>query len=152
MKEIICDKMKTAVLSEWTVAEPLLACLLCYSCLLFQKFDRMEVAGTLPKYDMETDISQMEAPTFTTIDRSNPAPMLALDWDHKVNLVGKKVMNPMIHCCDKCLKPILIYISLFSLLGVLHQLPSSLLHAPQLLLSSRITRRGAREPPDARIC
>jgi len=69
----------------------------------------MEVAGTLPKYDMETDISQMEAPTFTTIDRSNPAPMLALDWDHKVNLVGKKVMNPMIHCCDKCLKPILIY-------------------------------------------
>lgn len=58
---------------------------------------------------METDISQMEAPTFTTIDRSNPAPMLALDWDHKVNLVGKKVMNPMIHCCDKCLKPILIY-------------------------------------------
>ena len=27
----------------------------------------------------------------------------------KVNLVGKKVMNPMIHCCDKCLKPILIY-------------------------------------------
>jgi len=69
----------------------------------------MEVAASLPKYDMETDISQMEAPTFTTIDRSNPAPMLALDWDHKVNLVGKKVMNPMIHCCDKCLKPILIY-------------------------------------------
>jgi len=61
------------------------------------------------KYDMETDISQMEAPTFTTIDRSNPASMLALDWDHKVNLVGKKVLNPMIHCCDKCLKPILIY-------------------------------------------
>ena len=25
--------------------------------------------STLPKYDMETDISQMEAPTFTTIDR-----------------------------------------------------------------------------------
>lgn len=29
----------------------------------------MEVAASLPKYDMETDISQMEAPTFTTIDR-----------------------------------------------------------------------------------
>jgi len=69
----------------------------------------MELASQLPKYDMETDISQMEAPTFTTIDRSNPAPMLTLDWDHKVNLVGKKVMNPMIHCCDKCFKPILIY-------------------------------------------
>ena len=63
----------------------------------------------IPKYDMETDISKLEAPTFTTIDRSNPASMLALDWDHKVNLVGKKVLNPMIHCCDKCLKPILIY-------------------------------------------
>jgi hypothetical protein len=44
----------------------------------------MEVVASLPKYDMETDISQMEAPTFTTIDRSNPAPMLALPWDHKV--------------------------------------------------------------------
>ena len=75
----------------------------------FQIFEKMEVSGSLPKYDMETDISQIEAPTFTTIDRSNPAPVLALDWDHKVNLVGKKVMNPMIHCCDKCLKPILIY-------------------------------------------
>jgi len=67
------------------------------------------VEQDISKYDMETDISQMEAPTFTTIDRSNPASMLALDWDHKVNLVGKKVLNPMIHCCDKCLKPILIY-------------------------------------------
>ena len=61
------------------------------------------------KYDMETDISKLEAPTFTTIDRSIPASMLKLDWDHQVNLVGKKVLNPMIHSCDKCLKPILIY-------------------------------------------
>ena len=63
----------------------------------------------ISKYDMETDISKLEAPTFTTIDRSNPASMLNLDWDHSVNLVGKKVLNPMIHSCDKCLKPILIY-------------------------------------------
>jgi len=63
----------------------------------------------ISKYDMETDISKLEAPTFTTIDRSNPASMLSLDWDHQVNLVGKKVLNPMIHSCDKCLKPILIY-------------------------------------------
>lgn len=60
-------------------------------------------------YSMETDISSLEAPTFTTIDRGQPQAMLALDWDHPVNLVGKKVLNPMIHCCDKCLKPILIY-------------------------------------------
>ena len=36
---------------------------------IFRNLDKMEVAGSLPKYDMETDISQMEAPTFTTIDR-----------------------------------------------------------------------------------
>ena len=72
--------------------------------------DIMEISGQneISKYDMETDISKLEAPTFTTIDRSN-APMLSLDWDHQVNLVGKKVVNPMIHSCDKCLKPILIY-------------------------------------------
>ena len=70
----------------------------------------MEISGQneISKYDMETDISKLEAPTFTTIDRSN-APMLSLDWEHQVNLVGKKVVNPMIHSCDKCLKPILIY-------------------------------------------
>jgi hypothetical protein len=42
-------------------------------------------------YSMETDISSLEAPTFTTIDRSQPQAMLALDWNHPVNLVGKKV-------------------------------------------------------------
>ena len=35
--------------------------------------------------------------------------MLRLDWTLPVNLIGEKVSNPMIHCCDKCLKPILIY-------------------------------------------
>ena len=69
----------------------------------------MSIESTVSKYVMETDISKLEAPTFTTIDRSNPASMVSLDWDHQVNLVGKKVLNPMIHSCDKCLKPILIY-------------------------------------------
>jgi len=72
----------------------------------------MEVISSetsVSKFDMETDISKLEAPTFTTIDRSNPASMMGLEWDHQVNLVGKKVLNPMIHSCDKCLKPILIY-------------------------------------------
>ncbi|CAB0018428.1 unnamed protein product [Nesidiocoris tenuis] len=58
---------------------------------------------------MEADISQLEAPTFTTLNRGPPEPMLRLRWDHKVSLIGEKVLNPMIHCCDKCLKPILIY-------------------------------------------
>jgi len=35
--------------------------------------------------------------------------MLRLSWDHKVNLIGEKVLNPMIYCCDQCEKPILIY-------------------------------------------
>lgn len=58
---------------------------------------------------MEADISQLEAPTFTTITRGPPEPMLRLKWDHKVSLIGEKVLNPMIHCCDQCEKPILIY-------------------------------------------
>lgn len=58
---------------------------------------------------MEADISQLEAPTFTTLQRGPPEPMVRLDWNHKVNLIGEKVLNPMIHCCDTCLKPILIY-------------------------------------------
>ena len=76
---------------------------------LNNKMEVMSIESTVSKYDMETDISKLEAPTFTTIDRSNPASMVSLDWDHQVNLVGKKVLNPMIHSCDKCLKPILIY-------------------------------------------
>lgn len=59
--------------------------------------------------DLEADISQLEAPTFTTLNRGPPEPMLRLDWSHTVNLIGEKVLNPMIHSCDRCLKPILIY-------------------------------------------
>ena len=49
--------------------------------------------GTAPTYNMDTDISQLEAPTFTTLDRGPPQPMLSLKWDHKVNLIGKKVRS-----------------------------------------------------------
>uniref|UniRef100_A0A2M3Z702 E3 ubiquitin-protein ligase Hakai n=1 Tax=Anopheles braziliensis TaxID=58242 RepID=A0A2M3Z702_9DIPT len=59
--------------------------------------------------DMEADISQLEAPTFTTISRGPPEPMVRLNWNHKVNLIGEKVLNPMIYCCDQCDKPILVY-------------------------------------------
>uniref|UniRef100_A0A6M2DKR7 E3 ubiquitin-protein ligase Hakai n=1 Tax=Xenopsylla cheopis TaxID=163159 RepID=A0A6M2DKR7_XENCH len=62
-----------------------------------------------PKIDLEADISQLEAPTFTTIQRGPPEPMLRLQWNHKVSLQGEKVLNPMIHTCDQCNKPILIY-------------------------------------------
>lgn len=59
--------------------------------------------------DIEADISQLEAPTFTTITRGPPEPMLRLKWNHKVMLIGEKVLNPMIHSCDTCLLPILHY-------------------------------------------
>lgn len=59
--------------------------------------------------DIEADISQLEAPTFTTITRGPPEPMLRLKWNHKVLLIGEKVLNPMIHICDTCLLPILHY-------------------------------------------
>ncbi|XP_058442924.1 E3 ubiquitin-protein ligase Hakai [Malaya genurostris] len=71
--------------------------------------DTVAVGSAPIVIDMEADISQLEAPTFTTISRGPPEPMLRLDWDHKVNLIGEKVLNPMIYICDLCDKPILIY-------------------------------------------
>ncbi len=90
-------------------------------------------ATAASSYNMDTDISLLEAPTFTTLDKGPSQLMLDLAWDHNVNLIGKKaqtilctssfqylqcsiilltmfqVVNPMIHCCDKCSRPILIY-------------------------------------------
>lgn len=59
--------------------------------------------------DLEADITQLEAPTFSTLNKGPPEPMLRLRWDHKTHLIGEKVINPMIHCCDKCEAPILTY-------------------------------------------
>lgn len=54
-------------------------------------------------------LEPLETPSFTTMTRNVPQVMLRLNWDHKVNLIGEKVLNPMIYCCDQCTKPILIY-------------------------------------------
>lgn len=51
----------------------------------------------------------LDAPSFTTVQRNVPQVMLKLNWDHKVNLIGEKILNPMIYCCDQCEKPILVY-------------------------------------------
>lgn len=32
-----------------------------------------------------------------------------LKWNHKVNLIGEKVLDPLIHCCEICHVPILLY-------------------------------------------
>ena len=50
---------------------------------------------TATMYTMDTDISQLEAPTFTTLDRGPTQTMIDLTWDHKVNLIGKKVRLPI---------------------------------------------------------
>lgn len=52
---------------------------------------------------------ELEPPSFTTVQRNVPQVMLRLNWDHKVNLIGEKIPNPMIYCCDQCEKPILVY-------------------------------------------
>jgi hypothetical protein len=58
---------------------------------------------TASAYNMDSDISQMEAPTFTTIDRGPSQPMISLQWDHTANLIGKKVNNyGPVFAVDKC--------------------------------------------------
>ncbi|KAM7295387.1 E3 ubiquitin-protein ligase Hakai isoform X1 [Ixodes scapularis] len=55
----------------------------------------------------------LDPPSFSPLTRSGPPEPLhqnkKLKWDHKVNLIGEKLINPMIHCCDKCSLPIIIY-------------------------------------------
>lgn len=43
------------------------------------------------------------------MQRNVPQVMLRLNWGHKVNLIGEKVLNTLIYMCDLCEKPILIY-------------------------------------------
>ncbi|XP_038054537.1 E3 ubiquitin-protein ligase Hakai-like [Patiria miniata] len=40
---------------------------------------------------------------------THPFPNRHLKWDHKLNLIGEKVVDPTIHCCEKCGLPILSY-------------------------------------------
>ena len=32
-----------------------------------------------------------------------------LRWDHRLNLIGRPVINPLLHICEVCDLPILIY-------------------------------------------
>ena len=32
-----------------------------------------------------------------------------LAWDHPLNLMGRAIMDPLIHVCEVCDRPILIY-------------------------------------------
>ncbi|XP_064606526.1 uncharacterized protein LOC135471287 [Liolophura sinensis] len=51
-----------------------------------------------------------DAPLFKTMEPLEPIHHdQRLRWDHRVNLIGEKVVDPVIHCCEKCTLPILIY-------------------------------------------
>lgn len=55
--------------------------------------------------------SELTSPSISFVNTSSKllhqnAP---LNWEFKVNLIGEKVVNPRIHCCDKCELPILVY-------------------------------------------
>ena len=60
------------------------------------------------------DDEKFEELEFSTLKTAGPQldPMhqnQKLKWDHKVNLIGEKVLDPLIHCCETCSLPILIY-------------------------------------------
>ncbi|KAG8177556.1 hypothetical protein JTE90_015957 [Oedothorax gibbosus] len=62
--------------------------------------------------NLDDVISKLETSAFSPLDRSFPEPThreQKLRWDHKVNLIGEKVIDPLIHCCEKCSLPILNY-------------------------------------------
>jgi len=73
------------------------------------KYSRGPEMSSTPTYSMDTDISTLEAPTFSTLNQGPSQIMMMLRWDHPSNLIGKKVVNPILHVCDKCQHPILQY-------------------------------------------
>lgn len=58
---------------------------------------------------MEADDEIIETPIFKPGPGEPTHQNQRLQWNHKVNLIGEKVVDPLIHCCEKCLLPILIY-------------------------------------------
>lgn len=56
-----------------------------------QKYSSNRTENSTPSYSMDTDISTLEAPTFTTLSSQGPSQINSLIWDHPVNLIGKKV-------------------------------------------------------------
>nr|XP_015925921.1 E3 ubiquitin-protein ligase Hakai isoform X1 [Parasteatoda tepidariorum] len=68
---------------------------------------------TFTDTNLDEVISKLDkTPAFSPMDRSFPEPLhqnQKLRWDHKVNLIGEKVIDPLIHCCEKCSLPILNY-------------------------------------------
>ena len=51
------------------------------------KYSRPE--GSTPTYNIDTDISTLEAPTFTTLSHGPSHVLQALKWDHPPTLIGE---------------------------------------------------------------
>lgn len=61
------------------------------------------------EFNIDDDISQLVPPTFSTISKGPPQPMLELNWDHQYMPMGEKVASPNIHMCIGCKLPIRLY-------------------------------------------
>jgi len=61
------------------------------------------------EYTLDDDISQLVPPTFSTVSKGPPQPMLELKWDHQYTPIGEKLASPNIHMCVDCKLPIRIY-------------------------------------------
>ena len=67
----------------------------------------------LGEYEEEVQLPTMKGPSEPQHKNKK------LRWDHKVHLIGEKVLDPLIHCCENCALPILIYGRMVSQDGVL---------------------------------
>jgi len=67
-----------------------------------QKFEKVE-------FNIDDDISQLVPPTFSTVSKGPPQPMLELSWNHKYTPIGEKLPSPNVHMCIGCKKPIRMY-------------------------------------------
>lgn len=65
--------------------------------------------STTVEFNIDDDISQLVPPTFSTISKGPPQPMLELTWDHQYAPMGEKVASPNIHMCICCKLPIRLY-------------------------------------------
>ena len=55
------------------------------------KYSRGPEMMSTPTYNMDTDISTLEAPTFSTLNKGPSQTMMSLRWDHQVNEMGRRV-------------------------------------------------------------
>ena len=77
------------------------------------KYSRGPEMSSTPTYSMDTDISTLEAPTFSTLNQGPSQIMMMLRWDHPSNLIGKKV-----NCAYPAIK--ILSKAIFLAVGKLH--------------------------------